>query len=690
MKTKACLSVVTVSLLALLLTCELAAFAQDQVAQQPTTSSVPNLIRYGGVLKDADGAVLASQTLGVTFALYKQQDGGVALWTEVRNVTTDAAGQYSVMLGSTKTEGVPAELFSDHEQRFLGVQVQGQAEQARILLVSVPYAFKAHEAETLGGLPASAFVKNPTAGAPDTAIASALSTTGNSGGAAELVSPPGGTGFVFNTPCPTPRAPAPLYVPLFFPSFGPPFPANVICDSVIRQNVLSGAANVGIGRLPLAPARLDVNGNLNVNDTRQSYMIGYKAVLTSPAHTDNLFLGVDAGGNNPANNVTGFDNTFGGFDAGLNATTGSTNTFYGSRAGQGITPGMANSGIGNTFIGYKAGLYNADGNVNTYVGEQAGNSNDRGSGNVFVGDIAGLFVAGVSSNGNTFVGHAAGGRLNSGHENTFVGDFAGHSLDTGSGNLCIGSNCADNSGGGNNNIYVASVGCSTFCPNGENATIRIGDQMGQSPSNTYIAGIYPAVVTDRQVFIQPDGRLGTMLSSRRFKEQIADIGDSSSKLLQLRPVTFLYKPEYVKGDRTLQFGLLAEEVAKIYPELVEFDKDGQPLTVKYQFLAPLLLNELQKEHTMVTAQQHEMQSLREQTKAQQQQMLAQQQQAQTQEQKLLAQQQQIESLKAQLQLQNAAFQERLSRLESLVTTQVQTAAADKPTQPTPTANGGLQ
>ena len=110
--------------------------------------------------------------------------------------------------------------------------------------------------------------------------------------------------------------------------------------------------------------------------------------------------------------------------------------------------------------------------------------------------------------------------------------------------------------------------------------------------------------------------------------------------------------------------------------MVAYEKDGTPYTVKYQLLAPMLLNEFQKQHAVVTAQQDELQSLREQTKAH--------------EQQVLSQQQEIDSLKAQLQLQNAAFQERLSRLESLVTTQVQTAAADKPTQPTPTANGGLQ
>ena len=127
-------------------------------AQQAPTTSVPNLIRYGGTLKDAQGAPMASSTLGVTFAIYKQQDGGAPIWMETQNVTTDAAGNYSVLLGSTTATGLPGDLFSQQEQRWLGVEVQGQTEQPRVMMVSVPYAFKAHEAETLGGRSVSDFV----------------------------------------------------------------------------------------------------------------------------------------------------------------------------------------------------------------------------------------------------------------------------------------------------------------------------------------------------------------------------------------------------------------------------------------------------------------------------------------------------------------------------------------------------
>jgi hypothetical protein len=80
------------------------------------------------------------------------------------------------------------------------------------------------------------------------------------------------------------------------------------------------------------------------------------------------------------------------------------------------------------------------------------------------------------------------------------------------------------------------------------------------------------------------------------------MGDSSGKLFQLRPVTFLYKPEYDDGSHTLQYGLIAEEVAKIYPEMVGFDKDGQPSSVKYQALAPMLLNEVQKQSAQLQSQ----------------------------------------------------------------------------------------
>ena len=93
-----------------------------------------------------------------------------------------------------------------------------------------------------------------------------------------------------------------------------------------------------------------------------------------------------------------------------------------------------------------------------------------------------------------------------------------------------------------------------------------------------------------------------MTSSLRFKEQVRDMGDSTNALMKLRPVTFLYKPEYENGERTLQYGLIAEEVAKVYPELVAYDNDGQPYTVRYQYLSTMLLNEVQKQYRRAEAE----------------------------------------------------------------------------------------
>ncbi|MGA2739277.1 MAG: hypothetical protein ABSG65_17790 [Bryobacteraceae bacterium] len=137
-------------------------------------SSVPMLVNFGGALKDAKGAPLTGLA-GVTFLLYKDREGGAPLWMETQNVTPDAMGRYKVTLGATSSEGLPAFLFADGAARWLGVQVAEQAEEARVALVAVPYAMKAKDADTIGGLPPSAFMlAGPTA--PSTAPASGTKT----------------------------------------------------------------------------------------------------------------------------------------------------------------------------------------------------------------------------------------------------------------------------------------------------------------------------------------------------------------------------------------------------------------------------------------------------------------------------------------------------------------------------------
>ena len=757
-------------------------------AQQTAPTSVPNLIRYSGTLKDTQGAALSSSTaVGVTFSIYKQQDGGAAVWMETQNVTPDGNGQYNVILGSTTATGLPDDLFSQQEQRWLGVQVQGEAEQARVLLVSVPYAFKAHEAETLGGLPASAFVQAAPSnasgtGSTDTGTAvNALSTAGNANISSKGKSTPASRKNVI---CAALTANGLAnYVPLF----------DLTVCNLVDSAIYQLAGKIGIGT-PAPSTALDVNGQINA---RQWYDIGPLELAFAsngffiPAKlipdAENTFVGLGAGttnpgtpsptltlrntfvGSNAGSNTTvspmgfpnGNDNTFVGANAGFNDTTGGGNVFVGSEAGRhnisgsgniyiGLSAGLLSTGSNNTMTGYlageqnrvdgnsfygsQAGYRNTTGSQNTFFGLQAGRDNTLGSANTFVGSDAGqgsssgpggansynTFVganAGYDSSNassNTFLGYSAGSNTNTGFANTATGYDAGRSNTIGEYNVFYGVNAGYNVNGptiGSLNTFLGTGAGSTYHATNVNNSIYIGFNAGEQEGNvsnnieigntgpsplgstpntiligtngtqnaTYVAGVFTSTVamlpTDRVVCVNPAGGIygaplgaDCTLSSRRFKENIHDMGDSSSKLFQLRPVTFFYKPQYDDGSHLLQYGLIAEEVAKVYPDLVAYDKDGQPLTVKYQLLAPMLLGELQKEHTVVMAQQDELQ---------------------TQLQQIKAQRQEIEGLKHQLQQQNASLQERLTKLESYVATQMKTAS-DNPPPMTATANGGVQ
>jgi hypothetical protein len=176
---------VLVSLLAL------AGVAQQQSASTSrslapsTVAAVPTFINYNGVVSDLNRKPLSGVT-GVTFLLYQDQQGGAPLWMETQNVAADKSGRYTATLGATRREGLPADLFSSEQARWLAVQIAGQAEQPRVLLVAVPYALKAADAQTLGGLPASAFVL----AAPVSVGEAVGPASGSSVAASEAVPPP--------------------------------------------------------------------------------------------------------------------------------------------------------------------------------------------------------------------------------------------------------------------------------------------------------------------------------------------------------------------------------------------------------------------------------------------------------------------------------------------------------------------
>ena len=177
MKLRVCLLIVSLWLAAVCAT-----LAQNGVSDStPPSAQVPRLIRYSGVIKDESGKPV-SGAAGITFSLYKDQQGGSPLWLETQNVQADATGHYTAMLGSANAEGVPLQVFSSGEARWLGVQVQGEPAQPRVLLVSVPYALKAHEAETLSGKSISDFVLlSKSAAAPTMAGNAPASSSGASG-----------------------------------------------------------------------------------------------------------------------------------------------------------------------------------------------------------------------------------------------------------------------------------------------------------------------------------------------------------------------------------------------------------------------------------------------------------------------------------------------------------------------------
>jgi hypothetical protein len=307
--------------------------------------------------------------------------------------------------------------------------------------------------------------------------------------------------------------------------------------------------------------------------------LGFVALEDNTTGNDNTALGAAA----LRTNTTGSDNTASGFEALQLNTTGYQNTAGGYQTLQSNTTGYL-----NTATGAQALQDNTAGYANTANGVQALQNNTTGAYNTASGYTS--LQLSTTGGGNTAIGYGAMLSNTTGSSNTALGFGALVNNTTGFGNIVIGEESAFNVAGGNsNNIIIGSEGTSS-----DNGVIRIGD--GASQTSAYMAGIYGQTASGGiPVYVNSSGKLATANSSRRFKEQITDMGDTSSKLFQLRPVNFFYKPEYDDGSHLLQYGLIAEEVEKVYPEMVAYDKDGQILTVKYQLLAPMLLNEAQKQ-----------------------------------------------------------------------------------------------
>jgi len=216
--------------------------AQQQAAPIAAPQTVvPRLIKFSGTATDVAGKAL-SGTVGITFAIYKDEHGGAPVWMETQNLKLDGSGHYSALLGATKADALPMDLFTSGEARWVSVQVQrpGQTEQARVLLLSVPYALKAGDAETVGGLPPSAFVL---------AMPSSSSTSANNA----QPTPPIATGTA--APCSAVTSDGTALANQVSKFVAP-------CK-VEPSQVFDTATNVGIGTTTPA-AKLDVKGGTTV------------------------------------------------------------------------------------------------------------------------------------------------------------------------------------------------------------------------------------------------------------------------------------------------------------------------------------------------------------------------------------------------------------------------------------------
>ena len=352
------------------------------------------------------------------------------------------------------------------------------------------------------------------------------------------------------------------------------------------KNLAGGAGNTAVGWYSLFS---DTNGGFNTavgagtllfNNADSNTAVGTAALLLNTAGVQNTAIGTTA----LLNNTIGYSNTAIGADALFSNTEGRLNTAVGEGALLSNNTGQLNTAIAasalarnttgenNTAVGYAALLGNTTGDTNTAVGSFALNSNDTGNGNSAIG--ANALAINTTGEFNTAIGYEA------------------LSQNTGVANTAVGWRAGINNTGGSVNIYIGNEGGG---PN-ESNVMRLG-RRGDAPTlYTYIAGIFGTNVSGTTVYIDSDGQLGTVNSSRRFKHDIKPMDKASEAILSLKPVTFQYNRDTKASP---QFGLIAEEVAEVNPNLIVRDNNGEIYTVRYDAVNAMLLNEFLKEHRKV-------------------------------------------------------------------------------------------
>ena len=278
----------------------------------------------------------------------------------------------------------------------------------------------------------------------------------------------------------------------------------------------------------------------------------------------------------------------GDLNTGVGAGTLLFNTADGNTATGAAALFSNTSGFGNTANGSFALANNTIGTNNTAVGREALSGDTTGSNNTAVG--AGALISTTTSSNNTAVGREALLLNTTGESNVAIGRGALGNNTTGDSNLALGIDAG-------NQVTTASN------------VIAIGHTGADVSNTTWIGNVFGVTTqsgTTAPVIVSDTGQLGTVVSSERFKKDIATMEKASEAILSLRPVTFHYKSD--TGEKP-QFGLIAEEVAKINPALVLPDKEGKPYTVRYEAVNAMLLNEFLKEHRKVEQLEKQIEAL---------------------------------------------------------------------------------
>jgi len=350
---------------------------------------------------------------------------------------------------------------------------------------------------------------------------------------------------------------------------------NTAAGAFALENDSTGNLNTALGAYAMQD---NTNGYLNTAS-------GAEALRFNTSGNSNTAIGAEA----LLINTTGSNNTAAGLSALVNSSTGSDNAAFGASA-----LATAYGASRNTAVGSRA-LISAETSDNTAVGYSALGGAITGSAQDDTGVGSGALHK-VQGTGNTAVGFHSGYAAVEGDNNTIVGASALSSIGAGSSNIAIGAGSAQKLVSGSSNIDIGNPGAAQ-----ESGIIRIGTPGTQT--KTYLAGIVGVPISGSAVYVTATGQLGVAPSSERYKTDIAPIGPAADKLRDLRPVHFRLKND---PDGSVQYGLIAEEVDKVFPELVIRDAGGTIQGVHYEELAPMLISELQQEQAVSALQREKL------------------------------------------------------------------------------------